>query len=134
MILLFCMSFTYNCMLKANDITITSLITSNCINDKVVIVISVNIPKMTNVILNNNLVNNLINIDTNVIKLETLIKLSQNRIDEIYGGLPTYYAGPSSDASKKTLDILIAKWKERDLAVSNLNNLKQELNKLINNK
>ena len=62
--------------------------------------------------------------------LETLIRLKEDRIKEMYAGYPDTYTGDGTPESSKTLDKLIVIWAEKATAVSNVTSMKFELEKL----
>lgn len=63
-------------------------------------------------------------------KLEFEIGVKNELFRKKYAGLPKYFAGLTSLESSNSLDYLILQWKERDVALSNLNVLNKELRKL----
>lgn len=80
-------------------------------------------------------VTNVINFDENkktveMKKLEFEIGVKNEVFRKKYAGLPKYFAGLTSPGSSNSLDYLILQWKERDVALSNLNSLSRELRKL----
>lgn len=71
-----------------------------------------------------------VNTNSPVYRLEERIKQEEIRIQKFWGDLPVYYAGNSDGETNSSLDRLMVMWEQKNLAVSNLNVLKLQLEQL----
>ena len=70
------------------------------------------------------------NTNPKLIELKTQLRLMESRFNEVYSGVPNTFAGESNPINDKTLDQLIAIWKQKDIDISKISLVKEEIKKL----